>query len=65
MTMKSEYDANAALVALSKDRNARRGAIRFRPSEYMLRIERRERAARVRVWCALAVAVVVFVAVFS
>jgi hypothetical protein len=65
MTMRNEYDANAALVAARRERGARRGAIRFRPSEYMLRIERRERAASVRVWCALAVAVVVLVVVLS
>jgi hypothetical protein len=63
--MRNEYDANAALVALSKDRNARRGALRFRPSEYMLRVERRERQTRLYVWAALAVAIVAFVAVFS
>jgi hypothetical protein len=63
--MRNEYDANAALVALSKDRAARRGALRFRPSEYMLRVERRERQTRLYVWAALAVAIVAFVAVYS
>jgi hypothetical protein len=65
MTMRSEYDANAALVALSKDRNARRGALRFRPSAYMLARERAERVTRLYVWAGFALAVVAFVAVFS